>query len=171
MPARASKPSSVLDGHLSRGPCGPRVRRRLRTGSRLSPDSASSRLVRADRRLLQGGLPFSPRPRRDGLGFCCSHSAGCPDRVPVWTVRAGACGRPCPRLHEAPCCMQLGLSSTSRGRQRPSCAHRRVLSPHAPSHYTETAWSCQAGSVGSPVTRPTRMECPIEGKEHTTGRR
>jgi hypothetical protein len=68
-----SKPSSVPDGHLSRCPePGHRSRRRLRDCSRLLA-SASNRLCRPVRRLLQGGLPFSLRPAvPGGIGHCCS---------------------------------------------------------------------------------------------------
>ena len=121
--ADASKPSSVLDGHLSRPSCEDRLPRHLGSGSRLSTGSANhlsrtvARTPRSYRRLLQGGLPFSLRRHRcrwGGIGHCCSRPLA---RTPVRTVRT--CDRPCPRLHVAPCSAQLGLSSALR--QRPSC--------------------------------------------------
>ena len=142
-PARVSKPSSVLDGHLSRDPCGPRVPRRLGTGSRLSPDSASSRLMRAGRRLLQGGLPFSLHaPKAVVLVSVALVRPGCPVGTPIWTVRPGACPGPSPAYarHPAVRSSDFPLPLTE---QRPSYSHRRVLAPHAPPHYTESLMICQ----------------------------
>jgi hypothetical protein len=100
-----------------------RLPRRLGSCSHLRPSrratSHAHRTLRPFRRLLQGGLPFSLHSRRSGLGHCCSHP---PKRVPIWTVRTR--DRPCPRFRVAPRSMQLGLSSASRRRQRPSCARR-----------------------------------------------
>ena len=62
-----SKPSSVLDDHLSRSCDRPDL---AVTGCSRLPTSASN-LKRSSRRLLRGGLPFSPARRRSGL--CCSH--------------------------------------------------------------------------------------------------
>jgi hypothetical protein len=90
-----SKPSSVLDGHLSR-PQRDRPRRHLRGGSRL-PASASN-LLAADSEIAAGRIAlFTPAVARR-FGLCCSRAA-C--RVPIWTVDARSPAR-LPGFHQAP---------------------------------------------------------------------
>ena len=143
----ASKPSSVLDGHLSRSHQAPsskwqvprsfhysalstrssalvrgRLPRRLGSCSRLPTGSAShlSRLLRdaaVASEIAAGRIALFTPP-------ACAHGIGLgcsrpPKRAPIWTVRTH--DRPCPRFRVAPRSTQLGLSSAHR-EQRPSCA-------------------------------------------------
>ena len=71
---RECKPSSVLDGHLSRS---------QRTGHVVAFMTAldfrpwRAACKRSNRRLLRGGLPFSlRRPEGRRFGLCCSHARG-----------------------------------------------------------------------------------------------
>src|SRR5690242_13131214 len=106
--ARMSKPSFVLDDHLSQAPKDPGATLPS-AGSRLSPDSASHRLLRADRRLLQGGLPFSLPPLPTGLvSVALAPVARCANL----DCQAADVPAACPRFREAPRSMQLGLSSS-----------------------------------------------------------
>ena len=100
-----SKPSSVLDGHLSR-PCSGRSLRRLGDCSRL-PASASN-LITADSEIAAGRITlFTPHNshRRRRFGLCCSHAV---TRAPIWTVDVYDAS---PAFTGHPCSMRLGLSS------------------------------------------------------------
>jgi hypothetical protein len=99
-----SKPSSVLDGHLSRSP-GDRPRRRLRGGSRL-PASASN-LLAADSEIAAGRIALFTRRLPAGLVSVA---------LARYTARqSGLSTHGSPRASPAftghPCSVQLGLSS------------------------------------------------------------
>src|SRR5690348_3376831 len=103
--------------------------------------------MRAGRRLLQGGLPFSLHaPWGVALVSVALVPPGCPGGTPIWTVRPGACPEPAPAYarHPAVCSSDFPLPLAE---QRPSYSHRRVLAPHAPAYYTESTSFCQGASA------------------------
>lgn len=134
-----------------------RSRRRLRDCSR-PPASASHRLYRLIRRLLQGGLPFSLHaPKVVVLVSVALVRPGCPVGTPIWTVRPGACPGPAPAYARHPAVRSSDFPLPLAG-QRPSYSHRRVLAPHAPSYYTESSSLCQGGA-SLPQARPAGSSC------------
>ena len=147
-----SKPSSVPDGHLSRYPEPEyRSRRRLRDCSRLLA-SASNRLCRPVRRLLQGGLPFSLHPA-NRLAFVAVALATTEVVAPIWTVD----GSPrLPGFHRAPRSTQLGLSSDPWASDHPSSQHHAaMLLAHHLSKYRP-----HRGRCGQHVVPKGRLELP-----------
>lgn len=135
-----SKPGSVLMVISLEGATHPRPRRRLRGCSRL-PASASHRLDRLHRRLLQGGLPFSPaRTSRSAWSLLLSRWC---TTVPLWTVDGPVAHLP--GFRQAPRSMQPGLSSTLAAR----VATILLLPPPAPVAVRFGAIACQSTARAS----------------------
>jgi hypothetical protein len=130
---------------------GSRPPRHLSGCSYLGPWRATCK--RPDRRLLRGGLPFSPRCWRChqiGTGLCCSHASEINlASVPIWTVSAHRSALP--RVSPGTLALCSSDFPLTRTGQRPRCPS----SPNRDQHLLIPGRWCRRGDSNSHGRKPT----------------